>query len=285
MTTINASTAVGVVSGVLQQVPISTLDAIMLTPNLDNLNDGALYARVVETALTSNQIDSTKSGFRSTYGSVPSTVVGNTASIFSYTSTSTTAAISWSSFTLYFSDGTTVTVSSGSQSVTGLTAGTYFYYPYVASGATTVSFVTGGSGSPGILFSPQNATAAQTQNGQSVTALSVGSVTIVVMTGGSGSGGGSGRCIKSSMKVMHRERGIVSIGSCGIGDFILSRNGEYTEIVQYKLVPHRHFVRFTTSADESVSVTHSHHITVIRDGEESVPAAMVNLKDFVDLER
>src|SRR5277367_572353 len=41
VTTINAQTAVAVVGGVLQQVPISTLDLISLTPTLDALNDGS----------------------------------------------------------------------------------------------------------------------------------------------------------------------------------------------------------------------------------------------------
>lgn len=223
----------------------------------------------------------TKAGFLGTYGSVPSTIVGNAASIFSYTSTSTTANISWSSFELYFSDGTTATISSGSQSVTGLTAGTYYYYPYVAAGATTVSFVTGGSGTPGILFNPQSATAAQAQNAQNVTALSVGSITIIVTTGGSGSGGGSGRCCRSNMIVQDRVRGNVPLGSCKPGDYLIGRDG-WMEILQFKLVPQKHFVRLTTKEDGAVEITLSHHITVIRnEGEQSVQATALNLHDFL----
>src|ERR1700722_2361935 len=228
VTTINSQTAVALVAGQFEQVPISTLNNTSLTPTLDNLLDGSVFGRVVNTALTSNKIDTTKSGVLANYGSLPNTVVSNSASVFAYTSTSTSANITWSSFDLFFSDGTTVTISSGSQAVSGLTAGTYFFYPFVAAGATTVSFVSGGSGSngtPANLYAPQSAMASQTQNGQANCPLSVGSVTIVVTTGGSGSGGGSGRCCAHFTKVEHREKGIVPISEFKIGDFIWARSG------------------------------------------------------------
>jgi len=284
VTTINSQTAVALVAGQFEQVPISTLNNTSLTPTLDNLLDGSVFGRVVNTALTSNKIDTTKSGVLANYGSLPNTVVSNSASVFAYTSTSTSANITWSSFDLFFSDGTTVTISSGSQAVSGLTAGTYFFYPFVAAGATTVSFVSGGSGSngtPANLYAPQSAMASQTQNGQANCPLSVGSVTIVVTTGGSGSGGGSGRCCAHFTKVEHREKGIVPISECKIGDFIWARSG-WTEIKQFKLVPQKTFVRFTTQDGASATVTSTHCITAIRDGEEkSVAAARVALTDFL----
>jgi len=46
VTTINGKSAVAIVSGVLQQVPISTLGTSTATPNQDNLNDGSTFGRV-----------------------------------------------------------------------------------------------------------------------------------------------------------------------------------------------------------------------------------------------
>lgn len=103
------------VSGEFQQVPITSLNNTSLVPTQDNLLDGLVLGRVVNTALTPNKIDTTKSGVLANYGSLPNTVVSNSASVFSYTSTSASASISWSSFDLFFSDGTTVTISAGSQ--------------------------------------------------------------------------------------------------------------------------------------------------------------------------
>src|ERR1700677_3401006 len=88
--TINGSTAVAIVSGVLKQMPISTLDALTLTPSLDNLSDGTTFGRVVQTALTSGAIDSTKAGFLAKGGSTVPQIVGTTSSIISYTTTTTT---------------------------------------------------------------------------------------------------------------------------------------------------------------------------------------------------
>jgi hypothetical protein len=83
------------------------------------------------------------------------------------------------------------------------------------------------------------------------------------------------------MIVQHRDRGNVPVGSCNAGDFIMGRDG-WMEILQFKLVPQKHFVRLTTKTDGAVEITLSHHITVIRDeGETSVQATDLNLHDFL----
>jgi hypothetical protein len=136
---------------------------------------------------------------------------------------------------------------------------------------------------PAIMYSPQSPTAASAMNAQNVSALAASGVMAVTPASGSssGSGGGSGLCCADFTKVQHRDRGIVTIRECKIGDFILARTG-WTEIKQFKLVPQKTFVRFTTHDGASATVTSSHCITAIRDGDEkSVPAARVSLTDFL----
>src|SRR3984885_321973 len=287
VTTINASTAVGVVSGVLQQVPISTLDAITLTPTLDALTDGSTYNRVLATALTSGAIDSTKAGFLAVGGSTVPQIVGTVPAIFSYTSTTTTVSISWSSFTVFYANNTTATVASGSQSITGLSASsTYYFYPYLDS-SNTVHFaaVSGGLGSPAILYRPQSPTAAQTINLQQNTALSNGGIPAITPTsgGGGGSGGGSGICLQAGQFVESRSRGVIPIETLDTGEWILGRT-KWTEVIAKKVVPQNHFVRVTVSTGERISLTPTHCTTAIRNGEEmSIPAGELSLSDFLIL--
>ena len=264
--TINAKTAVGIVSGVLQQVPIATLGTSSLTPTQDNLNDGTTFGRVVNTALTANQIDTTKAGVLSQGGSIVGQVVGTTPAIFSISLTTTTATISWSSFSILNGDGTTTTVSSGSQLVSSLTATTaYTFYAYVVAGTTTVSFaaVSGGVGSPAIVYTAANPTAAQTLVLQQNTALSSGGVSFTTPTTGtgSGSGGGSGACCNAANTyVEHRERGTVLLADCKVGDFIRGQEG-FVEIATLKLWPQKDFIRVTIHTGETVEITAAHHLT------------------------
>jgi hypothetical protein len=283
---INGSTAVSIVSGVLQQIPISTLGHVTTTPNLDNLNDGSTFNRVLATVLTSNAIDSTKTGFKATIGSFPSTVVGTTASILSYTSTTTSITFTWSSFMILFSDGTTETVASGSQAITGLSASqTYYAYPVVVGTALALTFiaVSGGVGSPAILYQPQNPQAAQQQNLQSNTAMSAGGIACVTPASGSGGGhgGGSGICLRAGQFVESKSRGTIKIEDAQVGEFICGRN-DWTEVVGKKVLPQSHFVRVTTSTGEQVVFTPTHWTTAIRDGEETtIPAGKLTVSDFL----
>jgi hypothetical protein len=285
--TINGSTAVAIVSGVLKQVPISTLDALTLTPNLDNLSDGTTFGRVVQTALTSGAIDSTKAGFLAKGGSTVPQIVGTTSSIISYTTTTTTATISWSSFTVFFADGTSATVSSGSQGVTGLTASTtYYLYAYLnSSNVVTFAAVTGGVGTPAILYNPQSPNAAQAANLQGVSALSTGGIQVITPSSGSGGGhgGGSGICLRAGQYIESKSRGIIVIEDVEVGDYIRGRT-DWTKVIVRKVVPQNHFVRITLSNGERISLTPSHATTAIRDGEEqAIRAANLSISDFLIL--
>src|SRR5208282_4812273 len=91
----------------------------------DQITDGTNYARVVTGALTSGQIDPTKSGVLMK-GSVPPTWSG----AFTYVSTTSSITWSWSGLTIFRADGTTTAIPNGSVAVTALTAGTtYYFYP------------------------------------------------------------------------------------------------------------------------------------------------------------
>lgn len=131
---------------------------------------------------------------------------------FTYTSTTSQIVISWTAFTIYRADGTTVSVSSGSQTITGLAASTsYKFFPYmVDSGGTSgsVSWVSGSvgaswQGSPaiaGVIGAAGGITATVTMNAQGNVPL--GSFVASTPSSGSGGGGGGGfNCLHPSMMV------------------------------------------------------------------------------------
>jgi hypothetical protein len=143
--------------------------------------------------------------------------------------------------------------------------------------------VSGGSGSPAILYSPQSPTAAQAMNLQSVTALSNGGIQVVMPSsgGGSGGGGGSQLCAKADQFVRTRERGIIRLNECRIGEWLDSRHG-FAEIKNLKFVSQKTFIKFTIHTGESLSVTPTHHLEVLRQGVPiSIDAARVTLMDIL----
>ena len=229
----------------------------------------------------SGKVDSTQPYFAANNGGIPPQIVGTTASIFTYTSTTTTVTITWSAFKVLYSDNTSSTIASGSQSITGLTSNTtYYYYPYLPqTGVVTFAAVTGGAGSPAILYTPQSPTAAQIFNNQAVTPLaSAGIQAITPSTGsGGGSGGGSGICVRDTMIVLHREKGEIPLNGCVVGDFLKARYG-WTEIKQMRILPQEKFVRLETDLG-AIEVTPTHHVTTSK--EEMKPAAKVSLSDFL----
>jgi hypothetical protein len=260
--------------------------------NMDTIPEGQNFGKTVQTAMTPlGTVDTTRPGVAAQGGSFPPQIVGTTSTIFSYTATASTSTvvISWSAITLLYPDGTTTTVPSGSRSITGISAGTYYFYPFTLPVPLGVVFVlvSGGSGTPAILYTPQSPTAAQQMNLQSVTALAGAGIPVVMPASGSGggSGGGSGLCVRSTMFVETREHGVVPIAQCKVGDHLACREG-WTEIVAHKVLPQRQFVKFTVQdkagARHSTSVTVTHHITAMRNGaESSVKAIDVQLSDFL----
>jgi hypothetical protein len=236
----------------------------------DQITDGTDFARVAATALTANQVDPTKAGVLMK-GSVAPTWSGT----FTYVSTTSSITWSWSSLTIARADGTTTQAGSGSVSVTGLAAGTtYYFYPYWDESGTGLGFVSGlasSFGSPASAFSAKTNAAAQQQALQGRVPLSQGAMVAATTTTGTGggSGGGSGSCLRAGTMVLTRERGTVEIESCAPGEHLrcpgIAPNEAWTKITRLEVRDADTFIRLHFSNAESLDVT-PHHIFTLADG-------------------
>jgi hypothetical protein len=83
---------------------------------------------------------------------------------------------------------------------------------------------------------------------------------------GGGSGGGDGTCLRASMWVLERERGKISIKDVRVGDWLLTRNGEFTQVTRHQVLPQESFIRFSTQSGKVIECTPAHGFTMI-DGE------------------
>jgi hypothetical protein len=280
----NAETAIAAAQSAGNKAALAVFSGL----NMDTIPEGANFGKPKQTALTPlGSVDSTQPGFAAQGGSLPPQVVGTTSTIFSYTANATTSTvvITWSAIMLLYADQTTATVPAGSQTITGVPTGTFFYYTYAPVNNLQVQFaqVSGGVGSPPIFYTPQSPTAAQVMNGQNVSALSVGSVQVVMPSSGTGggTGGGSGVCVRDNTIILHREKGPISLLDCEIGDFIMGRT-DWTQIVAKQVLPQNKFIRLVAGNGESVQVTPTHHMTIMRNGvETSIAAKDITLSDFL----
>ncbi|MGH6877282.1 MAG: Hint domain-containing protein, partial [Rhizomicrobium sp.] len=233
----------------------------------DQIVDGSDYARVSSGALTAGKIDPSKSGVLMK-GSVPPTWSG----AFTYVSTTTSLTWSWAGLTISRADGTTTAIPDGSAAISGLVAGTsYYFYPYWDDVAGVIGWVGGASGSPGYAQPAKTNTAAQQQALQGRVPLSQGAVVAATTTSGTGggSGGGSGSCLRAGTVVLTKERGTVEIETCTPGEHLRcpsTAGGEaWTRIVRIEPRDADTFIRLHFSNAESLDVT-PHHIFTLADG-------------------
>jgi hypothetical protein len=231
------------------------------------ITDGNDYARVVSGALTSGQIDPTKSGVLMK-GSVPPTWSG----AFTYASTTSSITWTWSGLTISRADGTTTAIANGSVALAGLTAGvTYYFYPYWDEVASSLGWVSGGTGTPTYAQSAKTNSAAQQQALQGRVPLSQGAMVAATTTSGTGggSGGGSGSCLRAGAVVLTKERGTVGIETCKSGEHLRcpSPSGAegWTRILRIEVRDAETFLRLHFSNAESLDVT-PHHIFTLADG-------------------
>ena len=236
------------------------------------ITDGTDFARVAADALSDNAIDPTKPGVLMR-GSVPP--VWNTG--FTYASTPSSITWSWTGLTIFRADGTSTSVGSGSLAVSGLAAGTtYYFYPYWDETAQELTWVEGGAGSPPNAQSAKTNAAAQQQSLQGRIPLSQGAMVAATPSSGSGggSGGGSGSCLRAGTMVLCRDRGTVPLDTCCVGDHLLGPgNGgvgpggkdAWTRIVRLEVLPADTFIRLHFSNEETLDVT-PHHIFTLADG-------------------
>jgi hypothetical protein len=231
------------------------------------ITDGDNYARVASAALTSGQIDPTKSGVLMK-GSVPPSWSGS----FTYASTTSSLTWSWTALSIYRADGTTTAITDGSSAITGLATGaTYYFYPYWDEVASALGWVAGGAGSSGFAQSAKTNSAAQQQSLQGRVPLSQGAIVAATTTSGTGggSGGGSGSCLRAGSMVLTQERGTVPIESCKVGEHLRCPSpaaGEsWTRIIRLEVRDAETFIRLHFSNAESLDVT-PHHIFTLADG-------------------
>lgn len=135
----------------------------------------------------------------------------STVSLF-YTATSSSITISWTAGTLNRMDGTQTSVTSGSTTVTGLSASTAYYAAaYWDEVAQAVSFVTGESGavgSPAILYTSESVAVAWQANLQAH--LNLGWVPVITAaSGGSGGGNGSSGCCLRGDQLIELASGVM----------------------------------------------------------------------------
>ena len=181
------------------------------TLSLDSeIADGATYGRFLIAhfdGLSGRRV-ATINGAISPLGSI---VTGSSTVALSYTSTASSIAISWTAGTLNRMDGTQTSVTSGSVTVTGLSASTTYYAAaYWDEVAQTISFVTGQSGavgSPAILYPSESAAVAWQANLQA--RLNLGWVPVATTSSGTGGGNGSSGCCLRGDQLIELANGVM----------------------------------------------------------------------------
>lgn len=163
-----------------------------------------------------------------TLGSIPPTIPNVS---FTYTSTTTSITVSWAAMTIYRANGTTISISAGSQAITGLTSNTnYKIYPYaVDTGGTTatISFatgVTGSSGSPAVCYptaGSAEAAAVMYQRGN----IPLYTISATTPSAGTGGGGGGGYGCLHPSTIIETARGWIRAGDLRIDDLVDSPSG------------------------------------------------------------
>jgi len=252
---------------------LKRLGDVSLGPNQgwsldDQITDGSNYARIAATALTAGKIDPTKPGMLMK-GSVPPTWSG----ALTYVSTTSSISWNWTALTIARADGSNTTIPNGLLAVTGLTpATTYYFYPYWDDSALVLNWVAGGAGSPANAQTAKTNAAAQQQSLQGRIPLSQGAIvaaTTAAGTGG-GSGGGSGSCLRAGTVVITKERGVVAIESCRVGEHLRAPgvavgSESWTRILDLQVRDADTFIRLHFSNAEALDVT-PHHIFTLADG-------------------
>jgi hypothetical protein len=231
--------------------------------SMDVVTDGAVYIK-----LSGVNVDNTL------HISSPLTNQGSLTQVghytFSYTSTSSSITWSWTSFDCYAPDGSTITVTSGSQAAfTGLSNTTTYYF------GMYVSMNYDGTGTAYVVksdVSSGKAPESVTQKVQTVNAdghIPV-SVNVTAATGSSGGGvGGGDSCFSPNTKVQ-TQRGNISFSQLKIGDSFLTSRGTYRPVTSITRRPYKGRA-LDMGNDEIVTPEH-----LFLDGDLWVPVLSLN---------
>jgi hypothetical protein len=151
------------------------------------------------------------------------------ANTFSYTSTTTSITWSWTAFTVYAPDGSTVAVAAGSQTFSSLASSTTYYFGIYVTLAGATAHVVLSDVSSGVARESL-AQIVQIVNGDGNVPVTANVAATTTASGTGGGGGGAPTCFSPNTKVQTR-RGNVSFSELRAGDFVLTARGTWREVV------------------------------------------------------
>lgn len=228
--------------------------------NLDNIGDGVVYTRPAN-------VSSDHTFHVSTTLTSQGSLCGIGENNFSYSSSTSSITWSWSAFTIYMPNNTSISVPAGSKAFSGLaSSSTYFfsfYYDMDAKVATVVlSDTSAGKGQPSL---QQEAWVINADRHIAV-AVAIGADTTASGTGGGsgGGGGGGGNCFTPNTKVVtprrwwefwksQRETPIWRVNA---GDLVLTRHG-FRPVEKVLIHSHRGVMQDMGNGE---LITPGHHI-------------------------
>lgn len=213
--------AISTPNGLIWDVRFDHVELVRASTMDDEIADGSTFRRV-------KNVDADNTFHVTTSFLKQGSLVQVSDNKLSYTSTSTSITWSWTAFTIYAPDGSTIAVSSGSQAFSSLSPSTTYKFGfYVDLSNNTVhvvlSDVTGGTGNASVQQIVQTLNA----DGRVPITLNVAGAT---PAGGSGGGGGGvPTCFSPDTKV-RTQRGNVAFRDLAIDDSILTARGTWKRI-------------------------------------------------------
>ncbi|HKV95773.1 MAG TPA: phage tail protein [Candidatus Angelobacter sp.] len=219
-------------------------------------------------------------------GSISNTYTGG----LTYASTTNSITWNWNITASRTDSAMTINNYSGSQTITGLSAGTsYNFYPFIDEIKQTVAMVaTGGVGSPSWAHVGTSVAWAQEQARGDHFPMSsnplVG-VTTTTGTGGGGGGGVGGACLRYDVLVREKTKGVIQVRELEIGDWVSCPCDEDTPdgwaevIAVAKDCLSREWVHTFFNLDDWLATTPGHPFT-LEDGSVK-RAAQLSLEDAV----
>ena len=223
-------------------------------------------------------------------GSMSNTYTGG----LTYTSTTNFITWSWNLTASRTDRALTVNSYSGSQTITGLAAGTsYNFYPFIDEVNQVVTMVaTGGTGSPSWAHSGTSVAWTQEQARGDHFPLSSAPLTAATTTSGTGGGSGGGiggSCLRDDVLVREKKKGVIKVGDLVAGDWVRCPQDKDTpdgwaEVIAIdKECTSREWVHTFFNVDEWLATTPGHPFT-LEDGSMK-RAAQLCLEDAVPCTR
>jgi hypothetical protein len=217
---------------------------VVRTASLDNeVADGPTFVRI-------GNVNADHTFHVSTSLNNQAVLTGSPAASVSYTSTTSSIQWSWGAFTLYFSDGSTVSVASGSQNFTGLaSATTYFFEFYVVKATATMTCVKSDNST-----APASTQFLAQTVGADGHAIEVTDITAATTSSGTGGGsGGGGTCFSGDVKVK-TPQGFVRMDELPEKCVIINLTGEH----EAEVIVHRNALEPMRVMSGGGLVTNSH---------------------------